>query len=451
MAFEKARKVVGDKHLMGSIGITLLIIVLYRLGSELPVPGVPYGSVVDMLDSNGNGALASTMSVLNMFSGGSLKYISLFSLSIMPYITATIIMQILGFASPTLHKLQQQGEAGANRINQYARYLTVGLSLLNAIGYFFLFKAYGVSFAASEAPEWMLSLMFIASLIGGSLLLMYLGEKITDTQIFNGASILICVNVISSVPTAFYNSVTGTTDAANITAIVLAAIVVMVPFLVLMELGQRRIPITYARQQSVGGKFAKQTTYMPLKALAQGVVPIIFASAFTYIPLQIAVFFPDNTTLTNIASALSSGWVSWTVQAVLIVAFSFFYSLIVMRPDDTADNLAKSGAFISNPKVAPGHDTASYIKAVLIRITVPSSIILAALAIIPNILMTNTSNALLRSFGGTSLLIMIGVICQSLSAIDSQVTMSSYEGTTFKRHKRKAVFGSETDEAKDFE
>lgn len=431
----------GDASIMRSLCVTIAIVILYRLGSCLPVPGVPYTSMVDLVGTSSDTPLGSAMGLLNMFAGGSLRYISLFSLSIMPYITATIIMQLMTYASPSLHALQRQGEAGTNRINQYARYLTLGLSALNAIGYLFMFKSRGVTFTNVAAPEPMLDAMFVLSLVGGSILLMYMGEKITDTKLFQGASILIFVNVIASVPTAFYNSVVNTIDGWKTTIIVIAAILLMVPFLVLMEMGQRRIPITYARQQAVGTRFARQTTYLPLKAMAQGVVPIIFASAFTYVPVQIAVFFPGNAMLTNIANTISSGPVNWVVQAVLIVLFSFGYAYVAMRPDDISDNLAKSGAFISNPLVPQGQETALYIKRVLYRIIMPASVILAALAIVPNILLQNTGNVLLRSFGGTSLLIIIGVICQCIMSVDSQRTMGAYAGGNFKRRKRHAVFG----------
>lgn len=454
MAFEKTRKVLRDKELLKKIFLTLVIVLLYRIGSHLPVPGVPFNTLLDMGGTSlGTGGFASgAMSLLNMFSGGALSYISLFSLSIMPYITATIVFQILAWAIPSLHKLQQEGESGANKINQYARYLTVALSILNAIGYYFLFRSMGVTFANAAAPEWLLSVMFCASLVGGSMLLMYMGEKITDTQIFNGASILIFVNVLSSVPTAFYNSVVGTNDGWKLTAIVCAVIVVLVPFLVLLELGQRRIPITYARQQAVGTEFAAETTYLPLKANAQGVIPIIFASAFTYLPAQIAVFFPNVSWLQTVGSALSSGWVNWVTTGVLILIFSIAYGLIAMNPEDTADNLAKSGAFIVKPRIAPGEETVAYIRKTLIHIVIPTAVVLVVMAVVPNILLTSTGNTLLQAFGGTSLLIMIGVLCQSLAAIDSQLTMSSYDGsekTGFKRRKRKAVFGGafEADEA----
>lgn len=423
-----------------SVIITLVIVALYRIGSCLPVPGVPYKSITELFSSGGSG-LTATMSLLNMFAGGSLRYISLFSLSIMPYITATIIMQILTYAVPQLHEMQQEGEHGASKINQYARYMTLGLSLLNAIGYFFLFKSYGVTFANAAAPEWMLNLMFIMSLVGGSMLLMYMGEKITDTNLFQGASILILVNVLSSVPTAFYETVTQSSDGVRITVITLIAVLLLTPFLVVMEMGQRRIPITYGRQLGVESKFAKQSTYLPLKAMPQGVVPVIFASALVYIPLQLSMFFPKNTVLQTIATNMSSGPISWTVQAALIFLFSFFYAIIAMNPDDLAENLAKQGAFISTPRKRPGTETADYIKHVIYRIVMPASIVLAAVAIIPNIIMQSTGNQLLQAFGGTSLLIIIGTVVQCIMAVDSQRTMTAYEGGKFRRHKRHAVFG----------
>lgn len=423
-----------------SIAFTLVIVALYRIGSCLPVPGVPYQSITSLF-GDGGGGLTATMSLLNMFAGGSLRYISLFSLSIMPYITATIIMQIMAYAVPSLHDLQEEGEAGANKINQYARYITLGLSVLNAIGYFFLFKSYGVTFVGADAPEWMLDAMFILSLVGGSMLLMYMGEKISDTNLFQGASVLILVNVLSSVPTAFYETVTTSADGVRMTVITLLAVLLLIPFLVIMEMGQRQIPIIYGRQRAVGTEFAKKTTYLPLKAMAQGVVPVIFASAITYIPLQLSVFFPDSTTLQNVASNLSSGPVSWAVQAVLIILFSFFYAIVAMRPDDMADNLAKQAAFVSNPRLRPGKETADYIRHVLYRIVMPASIVLAAIAIIPNIVLQSTSNPLLRSFGGTSLLIIVGTVVQCIMAVNSQRSMTAYEGGRFRRHKKRAVFG----------
>lgn len=434
----------NDISIAKSLFITLVIVALYRLGSALPVPCIPYQSLVDMYGSSiSNGtALGATMSVLNVFAGGSLKYIGLFSLSIMPYITATIIMQVMGMSVPKLHDLQREGETGMNKINQYARYLTLGLSLLNAIGYFFLFRTQlGISFATAAAPEWMMIAMFILSLVGGSMLLMYMGEKITDTRLFQGASVLICVNIMASIPTAFYESVMNTADGARTTAIIVIALLLMVPFLILMEMGQRRIPITYARQKAVDTKFSRQTTYLPIKAMAQGVVPIIFASAFIYVPVQLSLFFPDNEVLGTISQNLSSGWVSWVVQTVLIILFSFFYVIVEMRPDNISDGLAKSGAFVSDPRIPQGPETTDYIRHVTYRIVMPASIILAALAVVPNILLQSVNNPMLSTFGGTSLLIVIGVICQCIMAIDSQKTMDAYANGRFKRRKRRATFG----------
>lgn len=429
----------SNSGILKSIIITIVIVVLYRLGSCLPVPGVPYQSIESLIGS-GTG-FSATMSLLNLFAGGSLKYISLFSLSIMPYITATIVMQILTYVVPSLHQLQEEGQAGSIKINQYARYMTLGLSVLNAIGYFFMFKSIGVTFTGSTAPEWMLILMFIGSLVGGSMLLMYMGEKISDTNLFQGASVLILVNVLSSVPTSLYETITSSSNGTQIAIITLIFVLLLVPFLVLMEMGQRRIPLIYGRQKSVDSEFAEKTTYLPIKAMSQGVVPVIFASVVVYLPLQLSVFFPDNTVLQNIASSLSTGPISWSVQAILIILISWGYSIVAMKPDDIADNLAKQAAFISNPRLNPGTETAEYIQSVLLRVVMPASIILAAIAIVPNIVFAQTSNQLLQTFSGTSLLIIIGTVVQCIMAVDSQKTMTAYEGGKFNRRKRRAVFG----------
>lgn len=412
-------------ELRKKIGITVAILALYRLGAYLPVPGVPFR---DMLDAYQNAASGSgALTVLNLFSGGALSRVSVFSLGIMPYITAQIILQMMQAVIPSLGELAREGEAGQRKITQYTRYLTVALSLISAVGYLFLFKsaAYGMSFDGMGIPAVLEDAIVIVTLIAGALIIMWLGEVITQRGIGNGMSLIIFANIMAGLPSAIISSVM-TSGGMLVTILTLVVIVAIIPVIVYIERGQRRIPVQYAKRvmgrQMMGG----QSTYLPIKVNTAGVVPIIFASALLYLPAQIAVFFPTVGWMQTFANAVSSGWVNWVLSVLLIVFFAYFYTAMVFNPDETADQLKKSGGFI--PGIRPGKATADYIKAVLDHVTMPGAIFMAVLAVAPSIIFSFTNNSLIQSFGGTSILIMVGVAMDTLASLESQLKMHDYEG-----------------------
>ena len=407
------------------IGITVAILALYRLGAYLPVPGIPFR---DMLDAYQNAASGSgALTVLNLFSGGALSRVSVFSLGIMPYITAQIILQMMQAVIPSLGELAREGEAGQRKITQYTRYLTVALSLISAVGYLFLFKsaAYGMSFDGMGIPAVLEDAIVIVTLVAGALIIMWLGEVITQRGIGNGMSLIIFANIMAGLPSAIISSVM-TSGGVLVTILTLVVIVAIIPVIVYIERGQRRIPVQYAKRvvgrQMMGG----QTTYLPIKVNTAGVVPIIFASALLYLPAQIAVFFPTVGWMQTFANAVSSGWVNWVLSVLLIVFFAYFYTAMVFNPDETADQLKKSGGFI--PGIRPGKATADYIKAVLDHVTMPGAIFMAVLAVAPSIVFSFTNNSLIQSFGGTSILIMVGVAMDTLASLESQLKMHDYDG-----------------------
>jgi preprotein translocase subunit SecY len=414
------------KELREKILITLGILLIYRFGSHLPIPGIPFRGFFSAYESaaDGSGALA----VINLFSGGALSRMSVFALGIMPYITAQIIMQMMQAVIPSLQALQQEGESGQRKVTQYTRYLTVGLATINAIGYMFLFKSdmYGLDFSGLPFPTWIEDVIIVGTLLTGAMIIMWLGEVMTQRGIGNGMSLIIFVNIISGLPTALMQSLRGTENGVAITIITILVIVVIIPIIVYIERGQRRIPIQYAKRVVGRRIMGGQATYLPIKVNTAGVVPIIFASAILYFPAQISVFFPDVQWMQSFANAIASGWLNWLLSVLLIVFFAYFYTSMVFNPEETADQLRKSGGFI--PGVRPGKATAEYISNVLSHITLPGAVFMAIIAVVPSIVFTLTNNTLIQSFGGTSILIMVGVAMDTLSALESQLKMHNYEG-----------------------
>ena len=413
------------KELRDKILITIGILLIYRFGAYLPVPGIPFRGMYNAFESS---AAAGALAVLNLFSGGALSRVSVFALGIMPYITAQIIFQMMQTVIPSLQAMAQEGESGQRKITQYTRYLTVGLATLNAVGYLFLFKssAYGLDFSNLPFPGWIEDIIIVGCLVTGAIIIMWLGEVMTQRGIGNGMSLIIFCNIMAGLPTALIQSVMGSANGPVITAVTILVILIIIPVIVFIERGQRRIPIQYAKR--VVGKriMGAQATYLPIKVNTAGVVPIIFASAILYFPAQIAVFFPNVQWMQNFANAISSGWLNWVLSVIMIVFFAYFYTSMVFDPEQTADQLRKAGGFI--PGVRPGAPTANYIKNVLDHVTLPGALFMACLAVIPSIVFTFTNNSLIQSFGGTSILIMVGVAMDTLSALESQLKMHNYEG-----------------------
>lgn len=412
-------------ELREKILFTIALLVVYRFGAHIPVPGVPFQSMLGLF--GGNDSVASgAMALLNLFSGGALSYVSVFSLGIMPYITSSIIMQMLQSVIPSLHELAREGEVGQTRITQYSRYLTLGLALLNSIGYLFLFRSYGISFTGAAAPEIVFDIMVVVTLTAGAMLIMWMGELITQRGIGNGMSLIIFANIMAGLPQAVSASLTDGSTGIIVTAIIIVVIILVIPFIVFLERGQRRIPVQYAKRVVGRRMMGGQSTYLPIKVNTAGVIPIIFASAILYLPAQLAVFFPGIDWVQAVAGALAAGWINWILNVVLIVFFAYFYTSMVFNPDETADNLKRQGGFI--PGVRPGKATAAYIKNVLNRITLPSAIFMALIAVIPSIVFSLTGNQLIQSFGGTSVLIMVGVVLDTLAKVESQLKMYDYDG-----------------------
>ena len=403
------------KELRNKILLTAGILVLYRIGAYIPVPGIPFQGMLSAYQSNS--AANSAIAVLNLFSGGALSRVSVFCLGIMPYITAQIIMQMLQAVIPSLGTLAREGEAGQRKVTQYTRYLTVGLALLNSVGYLFLFKSssFGIDFSGTGIPELLMDVVVIASMLAGAILIMWMGEVITQRGIGNGMSLIIFANIMAGLPTSIISSLQTSENGIILTVLVVLVILAVVPFIVYIERGQRRIPVQYAKRVVGRRVMGGQATYLPIKVNTAGVIPIIFASAILYLPAQIAVFFPGVDWMTTFANAVSTGWLNWALSVLLIVAFAYFYTSMVFNPEETADTLRKQGGFI--PGVRPGPATAAYIKNVLNHITLPGALFLAIIAVVPSILFTFTSNSLIQAFGGTSILIMVGVALDTISQV----------------------------------
>ena len=414
------------KELRGKILFTIAMIALYRLGAHVPVPGIPVDDITKLSMTSGNTVAGGAMALLNLFSGGALSYASVFSRGIMPYITSSIILQMLQSVVPSLHELSREGEVGQQKITQYSRYLTLGLAVLNSIGYLFLFKSFGIGFNGAAAPEWIFDIMIVGTLTAGAMLIMWMGELITQRGIGNGMSLIIFANIMAGLPQAILRSSEGGTVDLVVTVVIFVVILCVIPLIVYLERGQRRIPVQYAKRVVGRRIMGGQSTYLPIKVNTAGVIPIIFASALLYFPAQLAVFFPNVGWVQAVASALSTGWLNWILNVVLIVFFAYFYTSMVFNPDDTADNLKKQGGFI--PGVRPGKATAAYIKNALSKITLPSAIFLALIAIVPSVVFSFTSNQLVQAFGGTSVLIMVGVVLDTLDKVESQLKMYDYDG-----------------------
>jgi preprotein translocase subunit SecY len=411
-------------ELRKKILITIGILALYRFGAYLPAPGVPFASMLEAFQTAaaGSGAIA----VLNLFSGGALSRVSVFSLGIMPYITAQIILQMFQAVIPSLGELAKEGESGQRKITQYTRYLTIGLALINAIGYLFLFKSYGIDFSQLGFSEFIEDIVIVGVLLTGAIIIMWLGEVITQRGIGNGMSLIIFANIMAGLPSALISSVKTSSTGAVVTLVTVLVMIAIIPVIVYIERGQRRIPVQYAKRVVGRRIMGGQSTYLPIKVNTAGVVPIIFASALLYLPAQLAVFFPNVGWIQFVANALASGWVNWVLSVLLIVFFAYFYTSMVFNPDETADQLRKAGGFI--PGVRPGNATAEYIKSVLDHITLPGALFMAVLAVVPSILFSITGNTLMQSFGGTSVLIMVGVAMDTISQLESQLKMHNYEG-----------------------
>ena len=411
-------------ELRKKILFTLGILALYRFGAYVPGPGIPFKEFSDAFAASG-----VSMTMLDLFTGGALSNFSVFSLGIMPYITASIIMQLMQGVIPAVGRWAKEGETGRRKITQVTRFLTLGLGLINAVGYLFLFKssAYGVVFT-SEVPEILTDIIVVFTLVAGTAFIMWMGELITQRGIGNGMSLIIFVSIVSRVPAAIFSSVNLTGDTGMgiaVTLLIVLVVLLCIPAIIFVERAQRRIPVNYAKRVQGRKMMGGQSTYIPLKVNAAGVIPIIFASCIIYFPAQLAAIFNVDW-LTTFANWCSTGWLNWLLTVALIVFFAYFYTSMVFNPEETADNIRKQGGFI--PGVRPGTATVQYIKNVINRVTLPGGIFIALIAVVPTIIFYFTNNQLIQAFGGTSILIMIGVALDTMSKVESQLKMYNYEG-----------------------
>jgi preprotein translocase subunit SecY len=432
-AFAKA------EELKKRIWFTLAALLVYRLGTFIPIPGI--NPVAFAANFNTSGGL---LGMINMFSGGAIERMAIFALNIMPYISASIIMQLMQSVVPSLEALKKEGEQGRKQLNQYTRYLTVGLAAFQALGI-----AYGLQqstgsqgpVVTDHTPYFIITT--VVSLVGGTMFLMWLGEQITARGVGNGTSLIIMAGIVAGLP----NAVIGTLELARQSAIswgmLLVLVVVMlavVAAIVFIERAQRRLLVQYPKRQMGNRMFQGDASHLPLKLNASGVIPPIFASSLLMLPGAVGPFLQGAGSswdwLTNTVAALGHGQPLWFATYVaLILFFAFFYTSIVLNPQETADNLRKYGGFL--PGIRPGAKTAEYIDYVLTRITVVGALYLAAVCVLPELLQSRAGVSFY--FGGTSLLIAVSVTMDTVAQIQSHLLAHQYEGLIKKAKLRGAT------------
>ena len=410
---------------------TLFILVICRIGAHIPVPGINGKVLFTFFEQMGGGGI---FSLYDMFSGGALKQATVFALGIMPYISASIILQLLGAVVPYFQKLQKEGEEGRKKITQYTRYGTVLIGSLQAYGLaVFLESIQPVNGQlVVPYPGFMFKIFTMFTMASGCVLMMWLGEQITDRGIGNGISLIIFIGIIAQFPSAVateIDQVIGGNRAVLTEVFLIALMIATTAAVVLLTQGTRKIPVQYAKRV-VGRKiYGGQATHIPLRVNTAGVMPIIFAQAIMFVPNTIQTFFPTSDFVTTVAAYFSyTSIVYWVIYGSMIVFFTYFYTAIAFNPVDVADNMKKSGGFI--PGVRPGKRTAEFIDNILTRITLPGSIFLALIAIFPYFVIkfTNLYFMFATFFGGTSLLIIVGVALDSIQQIESHLLMRHYDG-----------------------
>lgn len=395
---------------------TLMIVGLYRVGCFIPVPGVNIEAIQSSVASN------AALGMLNLFTGGALEQLAVFAMGIMPYITSSIIMQLMQAAIPALERLAKEGESGQRKITQYTRYLTMVIGLIEAVGMLVLFR--GSIIVSPGIPTWLISVMIVVSLLAGTALIMWLAELITQHGIGNGMSLLIFASIVARFPISLVQSLTFGNIA--VTLLIILSVIFVIAAVIYIDRGQRRIPVQYAKRVVGRRVYGGSGTYIPLKVNGANVVPIIFATAILSIPAQLSAVFSNVGWLVTAAGMLSSGWLNWIVTFALIVFFAYFYTALIFNPLDLSDNLRKQGGFI--PGYRPGDNTTNYISQVVNRITLPGALFLGVIAVGTSILFTVTKNPMVQQFGGTSILIMVGVALETMTQIESQLKMRHYDG-----------------------
>jgi preprotein translocase subunit SecY len=428
--FSKVSRIFKVPDLRKKIFFTLIMIVVYRIGAHIPVPGVDYTLIQSVKKASDQGG---ALALLNLFSGNSLGSFAVFSLGVMPYITASIIVQILGVVIPKLEEWQNQGAVGQRKITQWTRYLAIVIAVVQGTGITYLFANGGGSTFYSQVPTGKTLvnadlghvMLVVLTLVAGVALLMWMGEVVTQRGIGNGMSILIFASVVSSLP-ANYVNIFREAGSIWLTILVAFSILTLIA-IVFVEQGIRKIPVQFAKRVVGRRMYGGQNTYIPLKVNQSGVVPIIFASSILYLPLLIA-----NVSQSTDVNRFVDKWITnptnpvhMTLYFLLILGFAYFYVAIAFDPIKQADQIRKQGGFI--PGIRPGRDTERYLGKVLNRITFPGALFIAAIAIIPSIIIAfaNVSNF---AFGGTTVLIAVGVALETVKQLDAQLMQNNYEG-----------------------
>ena len=408
------------------IWFTLGALIVYRIGTYIPVPGVDASVMAEMIRTHGGGILG----MFDMFTGGALGRMTVFALNIMPYISASIIIQLMTAAVPSLEALKKEGEQGRKRLNQYTRYLTVFIAMFQSYGIAVGLESMTGSFGAAVIdPGWFFRISCMVTLVGGTMFLMWLGEQITARGIGNGISLIIMAGIVANLPSAMASLLElGRTGALSLFFILIFFViaVVTVAVIVFVERAQRRIPVQYPKRQVGNRMFGGDTTHMPLKINTSGVIPPIFASSILLIPATLAGFSANEPgLLQTITTHLAHGQPLYmALYAFLIIFFAYFYTAVVFNPEETADNLKKYGGFI--PGIRPGTATAEYFDRVLTRLTTVGGIYLVVICLLPEILISEYGVPFY--FGGTSILIVVSVTMDTVTQIQSHLLAHQYEG-----------------------
>ncbi len=416
------------------IFFTIGILCVYRIGGQITVPGVNESVLREFFASAGS----TLFGLYDMFVGGAFTRATVFALGIMPYISASIILQLMGAVVPFFQKLQREGEEGRRKINQYTRYFTVVLAVAQSLGVsYFLesIRGQGSGLMAVTDPGWAFRLMTMLTITSGTIFIMWLGEQITERGIGNGISLIIFVGIVAELPFAIRSEWThylinrGGTKNLIEEIFLIALMVCVVAFVVLLTQGQRRIPVQYAKRVVGRRVYGGQTTNIPLRVNAAGVIPIIFAQSIMFLPGTVTQFFPESDLMQTMGAFFTvDSPFYWGCYGLMIVFFTYFYTAIVMDPNQLADNMKRHGGFI--PGVRPGKRTAMYIDRIMTRITLPGAFALAAVAIFPFFVTQqfNVTRSFSQFFGGTGLLIIVGVALDTLQQLESQLMTRHYEG-----------------------
>ena len=408
--------------------ITILFVAIYRFGSFVVLPGINPASLEKLQQQTAGGL----MSLLDMFSGGAFSNASIFALGIMPYISASIVMQLVAIAVPSFQKMQREGESGRKKIMQYTRYLTVAILLFQAPSYLMNLKMQSPGALASGLSwsEFMIPATII--LAAGSMFILWLGERITDKGVGNGISLIIMIGIIARLPQSFFQEVGSRFTAITGGGLVMFIVEILILYAVvcasiLLVQGTRKVPVQYAKKLVGNTQYGGARQYIPLKLFAANVMPIIFAQALMFIPLAIVQYSSDNLGWFTRSLLDNRSLLYNVVYVLLIVAFTYFYTAITLNPTQMAEDMKRNNGFI--PGVRPGKDTANYIEEIMSRLTLPGSLFIAFIAIMPALAgLLNVQQGFSQFFGGTSLLILVGVVIDTLQQIESHLMMRHYDG-----------------------